>query len=81
MAGENNLGAIANEVLDGGNRSPNSGVVRDVQVVIQGHVQVGPHEHALALEVCFLQVPHTLLGHTHHGAMTTSSSAPDLLRQ
>ena len=68
MAGEDDLGAVAEEVLDGGDGGADAGVVGDVLVVVERHVEVGPHEHALALEVGGGEVPDALLGHGGDGA-------------
>lgn len=46
MAGEDDLGAVAEEVLDGGDGGADTGVIGDVLAVVERHVEVGPHEHA-----------------------------------
>lgn len=68
MAGEDDLGAVGEEVLDGGDGGADAGVVGDVLVVVERHVEVGPHEHALALEVGGGEVADALLGHGGDGA-------------
>lgn len=64
MTGEKDFGTIANEVLDGGNGGSNPGVVGDVLIVVEGHIEVSPHEDLLALEISRGQVADALL---HHG--------------
>jgi hypothetical protein len=59
------LGALLLQVLDGGHRGTDTGVVRDL-LAVKGHVQVHTDEHALALEVGLAQAAHGLLGHGHH---------------
>ena len=68
MAGEDDLGALLEEVLDGGDGGADAGVVGDVLVVVERHVEVGPHEHALPLELRGAEVPDALLGHGGDGA-------------
>jgi hypothetical protein len=67
VAGEDDLGAVADEVLDGGDGSANTGVVGDVLVVVERHVEVRAHQDALPLELGGAEVPHALLGHGGHG--------------
>ena len=55
------------EVLDGGYGGPDAGVVGDVLVLVERHVEVGTHEDALALEVGLREVLDALLGHGGHG--------------
>ena len=45
---EHNLGALANEVVDGGQRCANAGVIGDGAGIIEGNVEVNPHEDAFA---------------------------------
>jgi len=68
VAGEDDLGALADEVLDGGDGGADAGVVGDVLVLVERHVEVGAHEDALPLEVGLREVPDALLGHGGHGA-------------
>ncbi|GJM88961.1 hypothetical protein PR202_ga05548 [Eleusine coracana subsp. coracana] len=46
VAGEDDLGAVADEVLDGGDGGADAGVIGDVLVVVERHVEVGAHEDA-----------------------------------
>lgn len=68
MAGEDDLGAVAEEVLDGGDGGADTGVIGDVLAVVERHVEVGPHEHALPLEIGGAEVADALLRHGGHGA-------------
>ena len=48
MGGQQDLGALVQQVLQGGDGSADAGVVGDVLLLVQGHVEVRTHEHALA---------------------------------
>lgn len=65
MAGEDDSGAILDQVLDGGDGGADPGVIGDVLVVVERHIKVGPHEHLLPLQGGAGQVAHALLGHGH----------------
>lgn len=62
MRGEEDLGAVVEQVLEGGDGRADAGVVRDVELLVEGHVEVSADEHALALEVGLGQVADRLLG-------------------
>ena len=47
--------AILDQVLEGGDRGPDSGVICD-DTVLEGDVQIGAHEHTLALDVLLRHV-------------------------
>lgn len=64
MTGEKDFGTIANEILNGGDGSSNPGVISNVLVVVEGHIEVSPHEDLLALEISRGKVADALL---HHG--------------
>lgn len=68
MTGEDDPGAIVNEVLDGWDGGADAGVVGDVLAVVEGHVEVGAQEHAFPLEVRCGEIAHALLGHRRRGA-------------
>lgn len=38
-------GAVLDEELESGDGGSDAGVIRDVLVLVQRHVQVGPHQH------------------------------------
>lgn len=63
VAGEDDFGAILDQVLDGGDGGADPGVISDVPVVVEGHIKIGPHEHLLPLQGRAGQVAHALLGH------------------
>ena len=44
MRGDSNTGALLEEVLDGGNRSSDTGVISDV-LALEGHVEVATDQH------------------------------------
>ena len=71
MAGEDDPGAVANEVLDGWDGGADAGVIGDVLAVVEGNVEVGAHEHAFPLEVRCGEIAHALLGHRRRGARPT----------
>ena len=62
VAGEDDFGFLSLQVLDGGNSGTDSSVIGDVEVVIQRHVQIDPHEHPLPFQISFLQCTHAPLG-------------------
>ncbi len=48
VAGEQHFGAVVCEVLKGGDGSADAGVIGDLQVLVEGNVQVSPdlwHQH------------------------------------
>lgn len=49
MRRQENLGAVINEVLQGGDGCADTSVIADVLSIVHGHVKVGAHKHALAL--------------------------------
>merc|ERR1711966_461940 len=61
VGGDEDLGAVLDEVLDGGDGGADAGVVGDLEVLVEGHVEVAAHEHGLALEVSLLEVADGLL--------------------
>lgn len=62
MGGDENLGAVLDEVLERGDGGADAGVVGDLHVGVEGHVEIATHEHSLALEVSLLEVADGLLG-------------------
>lgn len=70
MTGENNFGAMLHQVLDGGNSSTNPGVISDLQVIIQRHVQIHSYEHSLSLQIGLFKITDTSLG-THLTIIST----------
>ena len=56
VGGHEDLGAGLGEVLEGGDGRADARVVGDVEVTVEGHVEVAAHEHGLALEVSLLEV-------------------------
>ena len=48
---QDHLGALGGEVVDGGQGRLDAGVVGDRTGVIEGHVEVDPHQHPLATEL------------------------------
>ena len=64
VGGQQHLGALAHQVLDGRHGSADARVVRDpVGALFDRHVQVHADEHTLALQVRLSEVAHGLLGH------------------
>lgn len=61
MAGEDDLGPILEQVLDGGHGGADAGVVGDVLVLVQRHVQIRAHQDALTLQLRRRQIAHALL--------------------
>lgn len=82
MAGEDDPGAVANEVLDGWDGGADAGVIGDVLAVVEGNVEVGAHEHAFPLEVRCGEIAHVRSSWSssprrafHARSMTQSGSA------
>ena len=48
---QQHLGALADQVVDGGQGGADAGVVGDRAVVVERYVEVHPHQHALAAQV------------------------------
>ena len=61
MASQDDLGAFLREELDGRDRGADAGVVGDVLVVVQGHIEIGTEEHFLPLQIRLRQVANALL--------------------
>ena len=72
VTGEDDPGAVVNEVLDGWDGGADAGIVGDVLAVVEGHVEVGAHEHAFPLEVRRGEIADALLGHRRRGARPAS---------
>lgn len=51
VAGEDDLGALLEEELDGGDGGADAGVIGDLLGVVERDVEVGAHEHLLPLEI------------------------------
>jgi len=47
---EDHLGALAGEVVDGGQGGADAGVIGDGAGIVEGHVEVDPNQHALAAQ-------------------------------
>ena len=62
MAGEDDLGTMIPQVLDGGDSGADPGVVGDVGVVVQWNVEIHPDEHLLPLQIRLLQRRYAPLG-------------------
>mmetsp|Transcript_13005 Transcript_13005/g.22029 ORF Transcript_13005/g.22029 Transcript_13005/m.22029 type:complete len:479 (+) Transcript_13005:86-1522(+) len=61
VGGDQDLGAVVDEVLDGRDGTTDAGVVGDVLGLVHGHVEVATHEHALALELSLTEIADRLL--------------------
>ena len=62
MAGQDDLGALLHQELDGGDGRADAGVVGDLLAVAQRDVEVGAEEHLLPLQIRLRQGAHALLG-------------------
>ena len=51
VRGEEDLGTIVHEVLEGGDGSADAGVISDVESLVQGDIEIGADENALALHI------------------------------
>lgn len=65
---EQDLGAVLQQVLQRGDGGADARVIRDLQRLVERHVQVRAHEHALALKVRLRQIADGLLRRLHHQA-------------
>jgi len=74
VRGEQDLGPVIQQVLQSGHGGTDTGIVSDVEVLVERHVEIGAHKHALALEVGLGQVAHGLLGSLHHEGLATNSA-------
>ena len=66
MAHENDLGVVLLQILDGGDGGAHAGVVGH-DAVLQRHVEVDAHEHALAVHI---DVADGLLGESHFAPLS-----------
>lgn len=62
MAGQDDLGALLHQELDGGDGRADAVVVGDLLAVVQRHVEVGAEEHFLPLQIRLRQGAHAPLG-------------------
>ena len=62
MGGDEDLGAVLDEVLEGGDGGADAGVVGDLEVRVERDVEVAADKHNLALEVSLGEVTDGLLG-------------------
>ena len=63
MSGEDHLGALADQVVDRGQGGTDAGVVGDGTGVVQGHIEVNPHENAFAAQVAGVEAGQGTLRH------------------
>lgn len=63
MTAKDHFGAIADEILDGGNGSADSGIISDVEVFIEGDIKVSTEENLLTVEIGFFEVTNTSFSH------------------
>lgn len=71
MTAQDHLGPVLHQILDRGHRGADPGVVGDLLVLVQGHVEIHAHEHPLPLEIRLLEIAHALL-HRHFEDRTKS---------
>jgi hypothetical protein len=64
VRGDSNTGALVKQVLNGGDGSPDTGVISD-GLAIQRNVEVATDEDLLALKLSLGEVRHRLLLHGH----------------
>jgi hypothetical protein len=62
VAGEDDLGALLEEELDGGHGGADAGIVGDLLGVVERHVEVGADEHLLPLQIRLPEGAHAPLG-------------------
>lgn len=62
VAGQDDLGALLYEELDGGQGRADAVVVGDLLVLIQRHVEIGSEEHLLPLQIRLRQGADAPLG-------------------
>jgi len=55
MRGKDDSGTILHQVLDGRYSSSDSGVISDVEVIIQWNVEINSDEYSLPFQICFFQ--------------------------
>lgn len=61
VAGEDDLGALLEEELDGGDGGADAGVIGDLLGIIKRDVEVGAHEHLLPLQIRLAEGAHAPL--------------------
>jgi hypothetical protein len=57
------LAPFANEVVDGGQRCADAGVIGDGAGIVEGNVEVNPHEDAFAAQVAGIEAGQGTLRH------------------
>ena len=62
VAGEDDLGALLEEELDGGDGGADAGVIGDLLGVVERDVEVGAHEHLLPLQIRLAECADAPLG-------------------
>ena len=60
---EDHLGALADQVVDRGQGGADAGVVGDGTGIVQGHIEVNPHEDAFAAQVAGSEAGQRTLRH------------------
>lgn len=75
VAGEDDLGALLEEELDGGDGGADAGVVGDLLGIVERDVEVGAHEHLLPLQIRLAEGAHAPLRRHHSPARSSSSSS------
>lgn len=55
MAGEDDPSAMAEQILNGRDSGTDSGVIGDVEIVIQRNVEIDSDEHPLSLQIILLE--------------------------
>lgn len=76
MAREDDLSPIPNQMLDGGHCSPYPGIISDLLILTQRHIEIGPHEHLLPFQIRRRQIAHALLRHRHHPTWAPAVAGP-----
>ena len=62
VAGEDDLGALLEEELDGGDGGADAGVIGDLLGVVERDVEVSAHEHLLPLQIRLAECADAPLG-------------------
>lgn len=77
VAGKDDFCSIINQVSDGRHSGTDSGIVGDVEVVIQRNIQINSNKYPLPLQVSLLQSTHAPLGrHRSSFETPTKKSKP-----
>ncbi len=58
MRGQDHFGVSLQAKMDGRQHCPDAGIIRDIEILVQGDVEIHPDKNSLALDIYFIDVLH-----------------------